>query len=130
MVCRCKNRCAGVHVRDGDTIELGEMAIRLQGLAAPEWNERGGTEARKAMIELVHHQTVRCDLDGTRTYDRCVGTCYLDGVDVSEELVRRGLARDCPRFSGGRYARAEHRAAAEGATIGRAYTLPGYCRPR
>jgi endonuclease YncB( thermonuclease family) len=79
------------------------------------------------MIELVHHQTVRCELDGTRTYDRCAGICYLDGTDISETLVRRGLARDCPRFSGGRYATAEHQAAANGATIGRAYSLPAYC---
>jgi len=48
------------YVRDGDTIELGEMAIRLQGLAAPEWNEPGGTDAREAMIELVHSRTARC----------------------------------------------------------------------
>jgi len=81
------------YVRGGDTIELGEMAIRLQGLSAPEWNEPGGTK--------VHRETVRCELDGTRTYDRCAKICYLDGVDISEALVRRGLARDCPRFSGG-----------------------------
>jgi micrococcal nuclease len=80
------------------------------------------------MIELVHHQTVRCELDGTRTYDRCAGICYLDGEDVAAVLVQQGLARDCPRFSGGRYAQAERRAAAEGSTIGEVYTLPGYCR--
>ena len=118
------------YVRDGDTIELGAMAIRLQGLAAPEWNEPGGTESRKAMIELVHGRTVRCELDGTRTYDRCVGICYLEGQDISEVMVRRGAARDCPRFSEERYAEAESRAAADGSTIGRAYALPGYCRPR
>ena len=118
------------YVRDGDTIELGEMAIRLQGLAAPEWNEPGGTEARQAMIELVHGRTVRCALDGTRTYDRCAGICYLDGADISEAMVRHGLARDCPKFSGGRYAQAERAAAAEGSTIGEVYTLPGYCRRR
>jgi len=82
------------------------------------------------MMELVHGREVRCELDGTRTYDRCVGVCYLDGTDISEELVRRGLARDCPRFSGGRYAQAERRAAAEGASIAEVYTLPGYCRRR
>ena len=116
------------YVRDGDTIELGEMAIRLQGLAAPEWNEPAGTEAREAMIDLVHGRSVRCELDGTRTYDRCVAICYLDGQDVAAVLVQRGLARDCPRFSGGRYAEAEFQAAADGATIGQAYRLPRYCR--
>jgi endonuclease YncB( thermonuclease family) len=43
------------------------MAIRLQGLAAPEWNEPGGSQAREAMIELVYHRALRCELDGTRT---------------------------------------------------------------
>ena len=42
------------HVRDGDTNELGSLAIRLSGLAAPEWNEPGGTLAREAMIKLAH----------------------------------------------------------------------------
>ena len=30
------------HVRDGDTIDLGPITIRLQGIAAPELNEPGG----------------------------------------------------------------------------------------
>ena len=77
------------YVRDGDTIELAEMAVRLSGLAAPEWNESRGAEARKAMIDLVRGRIVRCELDGTRTYDRCAGICYLDGVDISEVLVVR-----------------------------------------
>ena len=118
------------YVRDGDTIELGEMAIRLQGLAAPEWNEPGGTEVREAMIELVRGRIVRCELDGTRTYDRCVAICRLDGQDVAAALVQQGLARDCPRFSGSRYAQVERRAAAEGSMIAEIYPLPGYCRRR
>ena len=82
------------------------------------------------MIELAQGRKVRCDLDGTRTYDRCAGICYLDGADISEAMVHRGVARACPRFSDGRYAEAERQAAAEGAAIGRVYTLPGYRRPR
>jgi micrococcal nuclease len=104
------------------------MAIRLSGPAAPEWDEAGGTEARKAMIKLVDGHTVRCDLDGTRTYDRCAGVCYLDGQDDAAVLVQKGLARDWPPYSGGRYAMTEANAAAAGATIRRNYRLPGYCR--
>ena len=48
--------------------------------------------------------------------------------DISQVRVRSGVARDCPRFSQGRYAEAERDAAANGATIGRTYRLPGYCR--
>jgi micrococcal nuclease len=52
------------YVRDGDTIELGALAIRLNGLAAPEWNEPGGQEATDAMKALVLGKTVTCQLDG------------------------------------------------------------------
>ena len=54
-------RIEALNLTDGHTIELGERAIWLQRLAAPEWNEPGGTESRKTMIELVHGRTVRCE---------------------------------------------------------------------
>jgi endonuclease YncB( thermonuclease family) len=118
------------NVRDGDTIVVGSMPIRLNGLAAPEGDEPGGAAATQAMLELVQGRELRCELDGERTHDRCVGVCYVDGADISEVMVERGVARDCPRFSQGRYAEAEVQAAAGGATIGDDYPLPGYCRPR
>ena len=52
------------------------------------------------------------------------------GADIAAVIVRRGLARDCARFSGGRYLAAETQAAAAGATIRTNYPLPGYCKPR
>jgi endonuclease YncB( thermonuclease family) len=117
-------------VRDGDTIELGAMAIRLGGLAAPEWDAPGGQEATDAMKGLVLGKVVTCELDGTATYDRCAAICTLAGADISETLVDMGLARDCPRYSGGRYADAEQAAADRGSTIRVMYQLPGYCRGR
>jgi micrococcal nuclease len=116
-------------VRDGDTIELGTTAIRLNGLAAPEWDARGGFEATAAMRELVLGKVVMCELDGEATYDRCAAICRLDGTDISEEMVRMGLARDGPRYSGGRYRAVEQQAAEGGATIRTSYPLPGYCMP-
>ena len=116
------------HVRDGDTIVVGSMPIRLNGLAAPEGDEPGGAAATQAMLELVDGRTLRCELDGERTHDRCVDVCYLKGTDIANVMVREGLARDCPRFSGGRYAEAERLAVADGATIRESYRLPEYCR--
>ena len=55
------------------------------------------------MVEPVQDRTLRCELDGERTHDHCAGVCYLDGADIAATMVRRGLARDCARFSGGRY---------------------------
>jgi len=36
----------------------------------------------------------RCELNGERTHDRCVGVCYLGDVDIAAEMVRRlGIVR-------------------------------------
>ena len=59
-----------------------------------------------------------------------LGICFVEGKDIAEALVSAGLARDCLRYSGGRYARIEVQAAADGATIQESYRLPGYCRRR
>jgi micrococcal nuclease len=111
-------------------IELGAIAIRLSGLAAPEWNALGGSQATAAMHELVLGKVVTCVLDGEATYDRCAAICRLEGADISEEMVRMGLARDCPRYSGGRYRATEQQAADGGATLTASYPLHGYCTPR
>jgi endonuclease YncB( thermonuclease family) len=123
-------RLAGrAHVTDGDTISVGGVAVRLKGVAAPEVahfgdpGEPGGIEAKRFMVELVEGQTVVCDLTQERTHGRRVGWCYRDGQDIAEALIRAGLARDCPRFSGGRYAASERPEAV-------ALPFPSYCVPR
>ncbi len=114
-------------VRDGDTIEVGRTAVRLQGVAAPELRQPLGLEARRALRDLAEGRRVACEPDGTRSYDRVVAVCRLEdgGDDIGALLVRRGLARDCARYSKGRYAALE---AATGAPIRRLYKLPAYCR--
>jgi endonuclease YncB( thermonuclease family) len=89
-------------VRDGDTIEVDGTAIRLQGVAAPERREAGGRAARDFMRRLVDGKPVRCVTTSERSWDRQIGICYRDGEDIGAEIIRAGLARDCPRFSGGR----------------------------
>lgn len=84
-------------------------------------NELGGKVARDAMVALVDGKMVRCELDGTKTYDRFVGICFLDGADIAIPLVEAGVARDCPRFSRGRYRQYETDAS-------RSLRLPKYCR--
>lgn len=116
-------------VRDGDTLVLEGRAIRLQGVAAPELGHPLGAESREALRQLVAGRTVACIPDGSRTHGRIVAVCTVDGRDLGGALVAAGLARDCPRFSGGRYAALERAAAARGAPIGRVYPLPSYCRP-
>ena len=115
---------------DGDTLEVAGIRVRLQGVAAPEIEhpgrpvaEPGGPEAAAFMARLVDGRTAVCELGGQRSRKRRVGVCKLDGADVGAEVIAAGLARDCPRFSKGRYATLEQPAA-------RSLPLPGYCKPR
>ena len=112
------------HIRDGDTIEVDGVPIRLNGLHAPELREPGGREARAWMVEHTRGQQIVCRLNGERSYDRLIGVCENRDGDLAAQLIAAGLGRDCPRWSGGRYARLEVLAAAAG------MPLPGYCRRR
>jgi endonuclease YncB( thermonuclease family) len=90
-------------VRDVDTIVVAGTPIRLNGLDGPEVSTRIGREARAFMTRLVRGETVTCQLNGERTYDRWVGVCFLDGQDIGAIAVANGHALDCRRYSGGRY---------------------------
>jgi endonuclease YncB( thermonuclease family) len=115
-------------VRDGDTIEVSGVAIRLNGVSAPEQRQPYGPDATAFMGWLVMEKEVTCKLNGERNRDRLIGICYLDGADIGETIIREGLARDCPRYSDGRYAEAEKEAKRTG--IHERYELPDYCRPK
>lgn len=113
-------------VRDGDTLEVNGVAVRLRGVTAPERSHPLGMLATQAMREFALGHRVTCWPDGTRSYDRIVAVCERDGVDLGAFLIFRGLARDCPRFSGGRYAALE-REGAQRTRIRELYPLPDYC---
>ncbi len=110
------------HVRDGDTIEVGKIPIRLNGVSAPELDESLGQQSKQFVHDLVMGKSVRCEMTGAKTYDRIVGTCYLDGKDIGATVISVGLALDCPRYSGGRYVEFELAEARD------QIKLPEYCR--
>ena len=112
------------HVRDGDTIEVGKIPIRLNGVSAPELKEPLGHQSKRFMKRLVEGRSVRCELDGTKTYDRYVGVCFLNGKDIGISIIVSGLAIDCPRYSKGHYTKYETKAAKK------SIKLPKYCRAK
>lgn len=122
-------------VVDGDGISVGDIPdIRLQGIAAPEDNDvrrqPGGPESSANLRALVEGKEVVCQPDGTKTRGRPVAICYLRAQDIGLHQVVSGHARDCPRFSKGRYAEAEAKARAAGRDLSAIYPLPGYCKGR
>lgn len=107
-------------VIDGDTLDVSGIRVRLNGVAAPERGEAGGPEASAELQRIIGGQPVRCTLNGDRTHGREVGICRVGAVDVGAAVIAAGRARDCPRFSGGRYAGVEPPEA-------KRLPLPDYC---
>ena len=110
-------------VIDGDTLEINGVIIRLNGVAAPERNELGGAEATTAMKKMTSGKTVRCSLTGKKTYKREVGTCWVGTQDLGAALIASGKARDCPRYSAGRYSALASNSAG-------LLPFPRYCTPK
>ena len=108
---------------DGDTIIIHNYKIRLNGVSAPELNEEGGNEAKQAMQKILENKTIKCSLSGRKSYERHIGVCWIGAVDVGALLVLQGFARDCFRYSGGRYSALEPGPA-------RYLPLPRYCLAR
>lgn len=77
------------HVRDGDTIEIGSVVIRLAALDCAELGTADGERAKAAMIALVDRQTVSCTDLGPDRYGRTLGQCFKtdDAVTLSEQMV-------------------------------------------
>lgn len=92
------------YVVDGDTIRIGEVRLRLAGIDAPELEHPWGIKAKWELIHLCKGQIITAEIEPEMSYDRLVATCFLpDGRDLSAEMVRRGMALDWTKFSGGKY---------------------------
>ena len=88
-------------VLDGDTVVVDGWRVRLKGVDAPELAMPGGIYAREVMREIVGIEgSLVCVLTGEKTRGREVGFCTRpDGLDVNREIIIRGAALACPRFS-------------------------------
>jgi endonuclease YncB( thermonuclease family) len=84
-------------VLDGDTFKAGGTPIRLHGIDAPELKQTcdgwaAGEAARHALVALVTAGTPQCEPIAKDVYGRTVAVCRVNGKDVSEAMVRSGMA--------------------------------------
>ncbi len=96
-------------VIDGDTIAIGEMRIRLEGIDAPEAAQSCGRRwfgtwacgraAADELAKLTAHQTVTCESKGLDKFNRMLGVCFVNGADINAEMVRRGFAWAFVKYS-------------------------------
>ncbi len=72
-------------IRDGDTIVVGLIPIRIANLDCAERGSKAGDRATRQITGIVKDVQLQCTLEGRRSYDREVGVCSLpDGRDVGE----------------------------------------------
>jgi micrococcal nuclease len=90
------------------SITIQKTQVRLYGIDAPELHHPYGKKAKWAMVRLCKGHSIRAEITDEDEYGRTVAKCFLpDGRDLSEELVKQGLAIDWPKFSGGKYSNLE-----------------------
>jgi endonuclease YncB( thermonuclease family) len=99
-------RAADAIVRDGHTIQLGDVTFRLDGIDAPEIDQTCiddhadpwtcGIEARDQLSKLIAGRPVHCDDLGPdkTSRRRHLGICSVEGdaTSLNQQLVRQGLA--------------------------------------
>jgi endonuclease YncB( thermonuclease family) len=90
-------------VVDGDSLRIAGVAIRLEGIDAPEWDQSCtdsegrswlcGRAASRQLRDRIRGQALTCRPRARDRYGRVVAICALaDGSDVNAWLVRQGLA--------------------------------------
>ena len=80
------------HVRDGDTLEIENIPVRLAALDCPENNTPEGRYATKIAKQFEGSQAL-CELTGAKSYDRFVGYCSINGEDYGEILISQSACR-------------------------------------
>ncbi len=95
---------------DGDTLSINGQSIRLEGIDAPEAGQKckkpsGGTwpcgkQAIKTLRHLTGNRAVQCHTQRKRdVYNRLIGTCYSNRVDLNAQMVRQGYAWAFVKYS-------------------------------
>ena len=85
-----------VAVHDGDTISVrtsrGTEHVRLADIDCPEIGQPHASQAKDFTSRLAFGHDVSIESRGLDQYNRVIGRLDVDGTDVSEALVRAGLA--------------------------------------
>lgn len=77
---------------DGDEIAIGDVILRLDGIAAPLMTVPMGPEARVALQALIDGQRLTCDvLDRSADGKLLTGVCKIGEDDVAEAMLGGGM---------------------------------------
>lgn len=94
---------------DGDTLAIGSMRVRLEGIDAPETDQiclsgtgarsTCGIEARDQLTSHVAGREISCSASGVDVYKRILGKCRLGNEDLNGWMVQAGWAIAYVKYS-------------------------------
>ena len=100
---------AEVRVVDGDTIHIGKIKYRLEGIDAPETRQncllkdkqwRCGKIATKSLKERIQDfSKLRCEGSKKDAYGRILAVCFLGNNDINAWMVKNGWALAYTKYS-------------------------------
>jgi endonuclease YncB( thermonuclease family) len=93
-----------VEVTDGDTFDVRQSGgraatIRLWGVDAPETSQPYGLQAVSKARQYVGGKTVEVTVEEIGRYGRAIASVEVQGGDLSQMLVRDGLAWHYDRYA-------------------------------
>jgi endonuclease YncB( thermonuclease family) len=94
----------GVHDGDSCTLLVGttQYKIRLEGIDTPELGQPFGTRAKQGLSKYVFSRQVTVHVSGKDNYGRSLGTIFVDGKNINQQLVIDGLAWHYKQYSNDR----------------------------
>lgn len=98
-----------IRVIDGDTLQVGDVRVRLFGIDAPEVDQTCktatgkdwacGVWASREVRARYQSATATCTPRDTDRYGRVVATCKVFGQDIAGHLVKDGVAVAYRKYS-------------------------------
>lgn len=89
-------------VIDGDTIAIEDSRIRLSKIDAPEMKQKCldkksiqylcGEVSKAFLKKMIDGKQVVCSYEERDMYNRYLGTCTTENININYELVKNGMA--------------------------------------
>jgi len=105
---------------DGDTVNINNKKIRLEGIDAPEIKQQCkkpflkisaiisfefdkgyscGVMAKKKLVDKINNSKIKCISSSKDRYKRFLATCFKDKINLNKWMVRNGNAVAYKRYS-------------------------------
>lgn len=98
-----ENQYKVIGIIDGDTYDIlknnTSERIRIDGIDAPEKGMPFYKVSKKYLSNLIYGKFVTIEFEKKDRYGRWVGRGFIDKLDISEEMIKAGMAWHFKKYS-------------------------------